>query len=162
MPHKYLLKEFEEFARSGRPEPLMEHISHRTHNHIPRYNWVGFYLVDPKDPSRLLLGPHCGSFTPNQSISLTQGLCGSAACTGRSVIADDVSRDPRYIQTSDLVKSQISAPVVVGSRTLAVLNVESYFLATFKHIEERQFVEACAQIVVTCFQGTRVVDLVTA
>ena len=65
MPHKYLLKEFEEFARSAaEPDAIMQRISQRVHLHIPRYNWVGFYLIDKNDSSALLLGPHSGSFTP--------------------------------------------------------------------------------------------------
>jgi L-methionine (R)-S-oxide reductase len=67
MPHKYLLKEFEEFARSAaEPEAMMQRISQRVHLHIPRYNWVGFYLIDKNDSSALVLGPQTGSFTPRQ------------------------------------------------------------------------------------------------
>jgi len=52
MPHKYLLKEFEGFARSAaEPDAMMQRISQRVHLHIPRYNWVGFYLIDKKDSS---------------------------------------------------------------------------------------------------------------
>ena len=58
MPHKYLLKEFEELASSAAdPDTMMQRVSQRIHEHIPRYNWVGFYLVDKKDPSALVLGP---------------------------------------------------------------------------------------------------------
>jgi GAF domain-containing protein len=161
MPHKYLLKEFEDFARSApKAEELMQHISQRIHMHIPRYNWVGFYLFAEKDLSTLVLGPHAGSFTPNPKISLNQGLCGAAASTGRIVAADDVSKDPRYLQASDLVKSQISVPVEYGGRTHAVLNVESYFLSAFKAAEERNFVESCAKIVARSFEHKMLRDLV--
>lgn len=163
MPHKYLIKEFEDFARSApKADALMQHISERIHMHIPRYNWVGFYLFAEKDLSTLVLGRHAGSFTPNPKISLNQGLCGSAAATGRTVVADDVSKDSRYLQASDLVKSQISAPVAFGGRTHAVLNVESYFLNAFKAPEERNFVEACAKIVASCFEHKMLRDLVNA
>ena len=85
MPHKYLLKEFEDSARSAaKAETLMQHISQRIHMHIPRYNWVGFYLVDKKDPSTMLLGPHTGSFTPTPKLSLDEGLAGSAISTRRT------------------------------------------------------------------------------
>ena len=110
----------------------------------------------------LVLGPHTGSFTPNPKISLNQGLCGSAASSGRVVVADDVSKDPRYLQASDLVKSQISVPIAGGGRTHAVLNVESYFLNAFKAPEERNFVETCAKIVAKCFEHKVVRDLVHA
>ncbi len=163
MPHKYLMNEFEDFARStANVEALMGHVSRRIHQHIPRYNWVGFYLVDPKDSSALILGPYTGSFVPNQRILLSQGLCGSAATTGRVTVADNVAEDPRYIQVSDLVKSQISAPVIARGKTVAVFNVESYFMATFKPAQERQFVENCARLVGKCFERVALRDLVTA
>ena len=161
MPHKYLLKEFEEFARSAaEPSAMMQRVSQRIHAHIPRYNWVGFYLVDLKDPSMLVLGPHAGSFTPKPTISWSEGLCGSAAAGRRMVVSDNVAEDPRYIQASDLVKSQISAPILAGARVLGVFNVESYFMATFKPALERDFVEACTRIVAKCFTRTLSPDLV--
>src|ERR1043166_1611468 len=102
MPHKYLLKEFEDFARTAaKTESLMQHVSQRIHLHIPRYNWVGFYLLDPNDPTMLVLGPPTGSFAPNQKISLNQGICGAAASTRRVVVVDNVTLDPRYLQASD-------------------------------------------------------------
>jgi L-methionine (R)-S-oxide reductase len=163
MPHKYLIKEFEEFGRSAaNADSLMERVSQRIHMHIPRYNWAGFYLVDKKDSGMLVLGPHTGSFTPTPKISLNQGLCGAAASAGRVMVADNVADDPRYIAACDMVKSQISVPVVAGGRTAAVFNVESYFMSTFKPTQEREFVETCAKIVGRCFERTTVRDLVNA
>ncbi|HEX4603239.1 MAG TPA: GAF domain-containing protein [Candidatus Angelobacter sp.] len=148
MPHKYLLKEFEDFARSAPDaEPLMQRMSQRIHLHIPRYNWVGFYLVDKKDPSTLTLGPHVGSFTPNTKISFNQGLCGFAASMRRTIAADNVAEEPHYLQASDLIKSQIAVPVLAGTALIGVFNVESYFMATFKPAVERDFVENCAKLV---------------
>jgi L-methionine (R)-S-oxide reductase len=148
MPHKYLLKEFEEFARTtSKAETLMQQVSQRIHMHIPRYNWVGFYLIDKNDPYSLSLGPHTGSFTPNPKISLDQGISGSAVSTRRVMVVDDVAESPDYIKISDLVKSQISVPVIAGSKVMGVFNIESYFRATFKPDVERNFAEACAKIV---------------
>jgi L-methionine (R)-S-oxide reductase len=155
MPHKYLLKEFEDFARSAnKAETLMQHISQRIHMHIPRYNWVGFYLIDKKDPSTMLLGPHTGSFTPSPKISMDQGLAGLAVSTRRVMVVDDVAESPHYQKVSDMVKSQISVPVMVGGRTAGVFNIESYFRATFKPDVERNFAEACAKVVGKCMEKT--------
>jgi GAF domain-containing protein len=163
MPHKYLVKEFEQFALSAaNTESLMQHVSERIHLHIPRYNWVGFYLIDKKDSAILTLGPHVGSFAPTPKISMNQGLCGSAAFTRRVTVADNVAEDPRYIQASDLVKSEISVPVLADAMAVAVFNVESYFLATFKNPIERNFVETCAGIVGKFFATTMHRDLVRA
>jgi GAF domain-containing protein len=162
MPHKYLLKEFEDFARSApNAESVMGHVSHRVHANIPRYNWVGFYLVDQKDTT-LLLGPHTGSFTPNAKIALHEGLCGLAASTRSIVVVDNVAEDPRYLQVSDLVKSEICVPVCTWEKAVAVLNVESYFMSAFKDAQDRSFVESCAKIVERCFERTLAVDVVRA
>ncbi len=155
------MKEFEDLAGSAsNPESLMERVAQRIHMHIPRYNWVGFYLIDKQDSGKLVLGPHTGSFTSSPTLSRNQGLCGAAATFGRVIIADNVAEDPRYLRSSDLVKSQISAPIVRGGKTVGVLNIESYFLATFRKAEERQFVENCAKVVGRCFEKTVVRDLV--
>jgi GAF domain-containing protein len=151
MPHKYLLKEFEDLARTAAsPESLMQHVAQRIHLHVPRYNWVGFYLIDKNDPTALILGPHAGSFVPNQKVLLNQGLCGSAASLRRTIVADNVAEDPRYLQASDLVKSQISVPVEAAGRLFGVFNVESYFLSAFRAAVERDFIEACTRLVGRC------------
>jgi L-methionine (R)-S-oxide reductase len=46
---------------------------------MTKYNWVGFYLVDPVNSGFLVVGPFVGSFTPNARIPLDKGLCGAAA-----------------------------------------------------------------------------------
>ena len=163
MPHKYLLKEFEELDRSAAaPDTMMQRVSQRVHLHIPRYNWVGFYLVDKKDASALVLGPHTGSFIPKAKISWNEGLCGAAAASRRVVVADNVAEDPRYIEASDLVKSQISVPILAGNKIAAIFNVESYFLSAFKATQEREFLDACAKIVSRCFARTAATVLVHA
>jgi len=140
----------------------MQQVSDRIHMHIPRYNWVGFYLVDKSNPDNLVLGPHTGSFTPKERISLGHGLCGVAASTGEVVVADNVVEDPRYLQASDMVKSQIAAPLWAGKMTVGVFNVESYFMSTFRPTPERQFVETCARIVGLCIEENLAGHLVSA
>jgi L-methionine (R)-S-oxide reductase len=60
----------------------MELITQQLHEKLTRYNWVGFYLVDPVDPGMLVVGPFVGSFTPNARLPLDTGLCGAAARSG--------------------------------------------------------------------------------
>jgi GAF domain-containing protein len=127
----------------------MERISKRLHETFARYNWVGFYVVDPVDPGILVIGPYVGSFTPNVRIPLDTGLCGAAATSGRTVVVDDVSKDPRYLTGSTMVKSEIVVPIFVGKRLVGELDIESYFPGTFTK-EEQEFVEACAAIAGSC------------
>ncbi|MFZ0735045.1 MAG: GAF domain-containing protein [Candidatus Sulfotelmatobacter sp.] len=147
MEHEGLLQEFEEFARTAATaRPLMEKITQRLHEKMARYNWVGFYLVDAADPNLLVVGPYVGSFAPNERIPLDTGLCGLAARTGTTVVVDDVTKDPEYLQGSSMVISEIVVPISVRGNLAGELDVESYFPGTFTRIE-RDFVEACARIV---------------
>jgi len=78
------------------------------------------------------------------------------------VVSDNVAEDRHSIQASDLVKSQIFAPLLAGVKVLGVFNVESYFTATFKAAVEHDFVEACTRIVAKCFARTLSPDMVNA
>jgi len=145
--HEELLREFHDFAATApTANSLMEHISQRLHETMPRYNWVGFYLVDPADPGTLLIGPFVGSFTPNARIPLETGLCGAAARSGQIVIVDDVTRDPRYLAGSSMVQSEIVVPIFVRNKLAAELDLESYFPSTFTK-PEQDFAQACAAVV---------------
>jgi len=124
----------------------MERIAQRLHKEMTRYNWVGFYLVDPANPNILLVGAFVGSFTPNARIPLNVGLCGAAASTGQSVVVPDVSKDSRYLAGSALVKSEIVVPILIKKKLVGELDVESYFTDAFPK-NEQVFVEACAKVV---------------
>jgi L-methionine (R)-S-oxide reductase len=142
-----LLRELQKFAQSApNAEALMDRIAKRLHEKMTRYNWVGFYLVDPADPHYLVVGPFAGSFTPNQRFPLHVGLCGAAASEGKVVVVPDVTNDPRYLAGSAMVKSEIVVPIFVNKKLAAELDIESYFADTFTALEQ-QFVEACAQVV---------------
>ncbi len=145
--HEQLLKDFSGF-RSGcaHGDSLMERIGRRLHEKMTKYNWVGFYLVDPADAGILLVGPFVGSFTPNARIPLDRGLCGAAAKSGQVVIVHDVHTDPRYPFGVDMVKSEIVVPIFVKRTLVAELDVESYFAGTFIK-PEQDFVEGCASVV---------------
>lgn len=146
-PHQELLADFEEAAKTvANAVGLMEHVAKGLHEKMARYNWVGFYLVDPANAEVLLVGPFVGSFTPNARIPLNQGLCGAAARSGQTVVVDDVTKDPRYLPGSPLVKCEIVVPIFVKGKLEAELDIESYFTTTFPK-DEQEFVEACARIV---------------
>jgi len=144
---KELLKEFETFAKTApTSQSLMEHIANALHKKMTRYNWTGFYLVDPADSHYLIVGPFAGSFTPNARIPLDTGLCGAAATTGKVVVVQDVTADPRYLPGSSMVKSEIVVPIFVNKKLAGELDVESYFGDTFTPADQ-QFIGSCASVV---------------
>jgi L-methionine (R)-S-oxide reductase len=148
--HEELLRELQRYASTAATaRSVMEHIAKRLHEKMARYNWVGFYLVDPADPGYLIVGPFAGSFTPNARISLKNGLCGAAASSGQVVVVQDVTTDARYLAGSPLVKSEIVVPIYAKKKLAGELDVESYFADTFNK-SEREFIEGCAKVIAEC------------
>jgi L-methionine (R)-S-oxide reductase len=148
-----LLQEFRSYAvTAASAEAVMERIAKRLHEKMTRYNWAGFYVVDPADAGYLLVGPYGGSFTPNARIPLNRGLCGAAARSGEVVVVQDVSKDARYLAGSNLVKSEIVVPIFVNEKLAAELDIESYFADTFTN-SEQLFIEACAEVVAAKYLG---------
>jgi L-methionine (R)-S-oxide reductase len=144
---KEILQELQTFAQTAPTvQSLMEQMAKRLHEKMTRYNWTGFYLVDPADAGYLIVGPYAGSFTPNTRFPITRGLCGAAASSGQVVVVQDVSTDPRYLAGSSMVKSEIVVPIYVNKKLDAELDIESYFADTFTK-PEQEFVEACASVV---------------
>jgi L-methionine (R)-S-oxide reductase len=145
--HKELLRELQNYAQTAPTvASVMERMAKRLHEQMTRYNWTGFYLVDPADPGYLVVGPFAGSFTPKSRIPLNSGLCGAAATSGQVVVVQDVSKDPRYLAGSSLVKSEIVVPIYGKKKLAAELDINSYFAETFVRTE-RVFVEACANVI---------------
>jgi GAF domain-containing protein len=143
---KELLQELQRYAAAApTAKAVMEQIAKRLHENMARYNWVGFYLVDPADAGYLIVGPYAGSFTPNARIPLSRGLCGAAASSGQVVVVQDVSKDPRYLAGSSLVKSEIVVPIYVKKKLVAELDIESYFTDTFGK-SDQEFIEGCARV----------------
>jgi L-methionine (R)-S-oxide reductase len=143
---KELLLELQRYAaKAATAKALMEQIAKRLHENMARYNWVGFYLVDPADAGYLIVGPYAGSFTPNARIPLNRGLCGAVASSGQVVVAQDVSMDPRYLAGSNLVKSEIVVPIYLNKKLAAELDIESYFADTFVK-SDQEFIESCAKL----------------
>jgi L-methionine (R)-S-oxide reductase len=126
-------------------EVFMNLIVQLLHDKLSRYNWVGFYMIDPKDSNMLVLGPFRGSMTPHTRIPLNQGICGAAASSGQTVIVDDVNKDPRYLACSLETKSEIVVPVFAKGKVVGELDIDSHFLAAFG-LEDRKLCEHAAKL----------------
>jgi L-methionine (R)-S-oxide reductase len=126
---------------------LMQGICDDLHSAISRYNSISFRLIDQANPGILVLGPYAGSFTPQLRVAYTQGLSGMAASTERTVVVNNVKGDTQYLQASALVKSEIVIPIFARGRFAALLDIQSYFVDTFKEPNDVSFLESCAAVV---------------
>jgi L-methionine (R)-S-oxide reductase len=141
-------KEAERLSSSARTaDQLMKDITLLLNREMLKYNWVGFYLLEPgTEPPVLVLGNYQGAMTPHTRIPLNQGICGAAASSGKTVVVDDVNNDPRYLACSLETKSEIVVPVFVRGRVEGELDIDSHFPAAFTP-EDRELVEYCAELV---------------
>jgi L-methionine (R)-S-oxide reductase len=128
-------------------QELMQAMAKLLHDRMLKYNWVGFYLLEPgAQPPMLVLGAFEGAMTPHTRIPLNQGICGAAASSGQTVVVDDVSKDPRYLACSLETKSEIVVPVFVHGKVVGELDVDSHFPAAFSP-EHQDLVQHCARLV---------------
>jgi L-methionine (R)-S-oxide reductase len=128
-------------------QELMQAMVKLLHERMLKYNWVGFYMLEPgAKPPMLVLGPFEGAMTPHTRIPLNQGICGAAASSGQTVVVDDVSKDPRYLACSLETKSEIVVPVFVHGKVVGELDIDSHFAAAFTS-EHQELVQHCAVLV---------------
>jgi L-methionine (R)-S-oxide reductase len=126
---------------------LMQKMVKLLHDRMLKYNWVGFYMLEPgAQPPMLVLGAFEGAMTPHTRIPLNQGICGAAASSGQTVVVDDVGKDPRYLACSLETKSEIVVPVFVHGKVVGELDIDSHFPAAFTP-ENQELVQYCAMLV---------------
>lgn len=143
-----LRDELTELAKaSAGPDELMQSMVKALHERMLKYNWVGFYMLEPQaQPPVLVLGPFEGAMTPHTRIPLNQGICGAAASSGQTVVVDDVRSDPRYLACSLETKSEIVVPIFVHGEVVGELDIDSHFAAAFTP-EHQELVQHCATLV---------------
>jgi len=126
---------------------LMNRMVKLLHERVLKYNWVGFYMLEPgAQPPVLVLGAFEGAMTPHTRIPLNQGICGAAASSGHTVVVDDVSKDSRYLACSLETKSEIVVPIFTHGKVVGELDIDSHFPAAFTE-EHQDLVQYCAMLV---------------
>src|SRR5580700_5521484 len=143
-----LRTEVSELAKGSRTaQDLMQAMVKLLHERMLKYNWVGFYMLEPgAKPPMLVLGAFEGAMTPHTRIPLNQGICGAAASSGQTVVVDDVRKDPRDLACSLETKSEIVVPVFAHGKVVGELDIDSHFPAAFTP-EHQKLVQYCAILV---------------
>ena len=132
---------------STTPAELMQRMVKLLQHRMLKYNWVGFYMLEQgAQPPMLVLSAFEGAMTPHTRIPLNEGICGAAASSGRMIVVDDVSKDPRYLACSLETKSEIIVPIFVHGKVAGELDIDSHFPAAFS-LEDQNLVQHCAALV---------------
>jgi GAF domain-containing protein len=114
----------------------MATISNILHRAFDHYYWTGFYLVDPKKPDELVIGPYQGTLGCLR-IPFGKGVCGAAAARRETVIVPDVHAFPGHIACDSRSESEIVVPVFDRTgRLIAVFDVDSDKKAMFDETDK--------------------------
>lgn len=107
------------------------------------FDWVGIYLVLEND---LLLAAYAGDEeTEHVRIPIGQGVCGSAAKEGATIIVPDVSKDPRYLMCFASTRSEIVVPIKGSKGVLGEIDIDSSRLSAFNQ-NDREILEQAASL----------------
>jgi len=88
---------------------------------LPALNWAGFYFARG---GALVLGPFQGK-PACVRIAWGQGVCGTAAARGESVVVSDVHDFPGHIACDPDSRSELVVPLISDGAVLGVLDLDS-------------------------------------
>lgn len=105
-----------------------------------KYYYVALFILEPVQEilrMRACAGmPDC-ELLPDMQVRLGEGIIGCAARDGAEIVANDVSREPRYryIDALSETQSEVALPLKIEEHVLGVLDVQSNRPATFQETD---------------------------
>jgi GAF domain-containing protein len=108
------------------------------------HRWVGIYDVSATEIAALAWSGPAAPAYPRFPVD--KGLSGSAVVSRRTIIANDVSKDPRYLATLGNTGSEMIVPVMKDGRAVGTIDIESERTGRFTD-SDRSFVEDCARAI---------------
>lgn len=145
---KEIVDQIQNLVDSDKPRDLVLNETVRIlKENFPKYNWVGFYLLDGNE---LALGPYVGKPSPHTRIKLDSGICGAAVREEQTIIVPDVNADPRYLACSLETKSEIVVPIRKGEKIVGEIDIDSDELDAFDE-QDKSFLETVSEILSDCF-----------
>ena len=68
---------------------------------------------------------HPDELVRNLRIKVGEGIVGRAAQTRRSILVNDVLKDPSYIQSLSPIRSELAVPLITKNRLIGVIDLEA-------------------------------------
>jgi len=108
---------------------------------LPDLNWAGFYLTKGDE---LVLGPFQGK-PACVRIAMGKGVCGTAAEQRQTILVANVHDFPGHIACDSASNSEIVVPLIMGTRLIGVLDLDSPSFGRFDD-EDAKGLNELAQI----------------
>ena len=83
--------------------------------------------------------------TEHVRIPIGEGICGSAAKEGATIVVPDVSKDPSYLMCFATTRSEIVVPIKGKQGVLGETDIDSNRLSAFNQ-EDREILEEAASL----------------
>jgi L-methionine (R)-S-oxide reductase len=103
-------------------------------------NWLGIYVLRGDE---LVLGPFQG-LPACVRIAVGKGVCGTAAEKLETLRVDDVHAFPGHIACDAASRSELVVPLIVETRLVGVLDIDSPSLARFSAEDQKGLEDLCA------------------
>lgn len=97
------------------------------------YDAAGIYLIETSAESgspyifksKVVRGYEISFELVEPRLKMGEGFLGQVAQSGRSIIAPDVSKDPRYFEARKRTRSEMVAPIISNDRVIGAFDLES-------------------------------------
>ncbi len=132
-------------ASPGTRDEKLQAICSLLEKRVDHYHWVGIYLAH-EAKGELVLGPYVGEPTEHVRIPFGEGICGRAAETLETLVAQDVSKESNYLSCSVNVKSEMVIPIFKDGVLRGELDIDSHTISPFSEEDIRCLEQICALI----------------
>ena len=141
--YKITEQKIKEILTKNKSTKILQNVVDVLHENFEKYNWVGIYLVKG---DVLVLGPWRGKqATEHTKIPIGNGVCGSAAQSGKTEVVDDVSKDNRYLSCFRSTQSEIVVPIKKKNKVIGEIDIDSDIPAAFDN-NDAVFLEKIADM----------------
>jgi len=116
-------------------DELLPYVADLLRDSFNYYN-INIFLLDPESEQLVLragAGGYKGAVPIGSTVKVSEGIVGWVVQTGEPLLANDVSKEPKYLFVEELAdtRSELAVPIKLGAETLGVLDLESAELDAF-------------------------------
>lgn len=143
MDYELAENKIKEIIFRNQSSQVLQNVVNFLFDNFNKYTWIGIYIVDGDN---LILGPWKGEqATEHVKIPIGEGICGSAAASGKTEIIPDVNADDRYLACFVSTRSEIVIPIKDNYKILGEIDIDSDKKDAFTR-NDKEFLEKIADM----------------
>lgn len=75
-------------------------------------------------------------YIASKGVFVGKGITGTVAQTGKSILIDDVRKDPRYFSMRDYIRSELCVPIIIDEKIIGVVNTETSKINAYSETDQ--------------------------